>query len=213
MKSLILDALKPNNNTAQIFSNIVNKIPNFSNPSNFVCDCMKEFDSFQMNSQKSEASKKPTHGTYFEYTIGECLIQKGLIPVYYQLTFDNRINVYDWLLYNKTSPVMISCKTRLTTWKQAAWEALELKRIFPNGECYLITNTRESKISKVNEDLKKSTHSIDEVIDSTSDRFDSLLNNLSKNKDEYYEATEKLPIRGRLCKLTKKQSTHSSLKF
>ncbi len=111
MESLLLATLNlsQKNNTAPIFREVVEKIPKFVTPNKFVEECIQRFYERQRIMTKSDTGKKPTHGTFFEYTIGECLIQKNLTPVYYQATLELLpADKFDWILYNKTSPVLIS---------------------------------------------------------------------------------------------------------
>ena len=59
----------------------------------------------------------------------------------------------------KKNNTFISCKTSLRErWKQADWESIKFKEIFPESKCYLITNhykeylTLRNKISKLDID-------------------------------------------------------------
>ena len=59
----------------------------------------------------------------------------------------------DFLLYDEHEPVVFTCKLSLAErWRQAAFEGMFLKNIYPKGRCYLIAG-KEKDVTKRNRDI------------------------------------------------------------
>ena len=204
MQSLVLKALEKSTNsnkTTRVYSDIIQNITVFNKPSTFVSRCMNQFATFPVaNGVEDEGqSIKSIKGKFFEYVIGECFIRKNIKPIYYQANLQYaRINKFDWLLYNRNTPVLISCKTSLgERWIITAWEASEMKRIYPQGQCFLITISDQTE-SK-NKLLSEMPNSIDKIIDARTTNFDDLLVKLSQSKFEIAMKESPISSYSKLC--------------
>ena len=78
-------------------------------------------------------------------------MQQEITSFYYQAKFELMQNVdFDILLYHPQKPVALTMKVSLRErYKQADLESLELKRVFREARCYLITLEEEKKIKSV----------------------------------------------------------------
>ena len=66
--------------------------------------------------------RKTLVGTFFELVIVECLLRKGIAPLYHQVILQHtRLIKFDWLTYYPTTTVLISCKrSARKRWNQTA---------------------------------------------------------------------------------------------
>ena len=85
------------------------------------------------------------NGSMFEMIINTLLIREGIMPFYLQGKVAFVPNVeFDVILYTPKAPVSLSLKTSLRErYKQADLEAIALKYVHRNAECYLLTLSRE----------------------------------------------------------------------
>ena len=142
---------------------------------------------------------RSVHGRVFEYVIGESLAQQGISPLYYQAELHHvSLALFDWFLYHPTHPVSLSCKTKARDrWKQAAYEAMALKRVYPQATNYLITI---EQLSTVDEKKLDSPSTIDHYVLATTPEFDVAMRDIASRS--YCEAEKVSPIvKGRLVTL------------
>ena len=141
--------------------------------------------------EKFSGSDRSVHGRIFEFVIGEILARNGIAPLYYQAQLRHvPLANFDWLLYHPINPVTISCKTKARErWKQAAYEGLALKRVYPQAINYLVTI---EKISKTKDKIKESPQTLDHFVIATDDDFTEVVKSLSRMQFE--EAKPAPPI-------------------
>ena len=85
------------------------------------------------------------NGRIFEFLICEVLLQNGISPIYFQAKFAFIPNIdFDLICYDDKNPVSLSVKTSLRErYKQADLEAMALRQVYRNAECYLLVRTDE----------------------------------------------------------------------
>ena len=134
---------------------------------------------------------RSVHGKIFEFVIGEILARNGIVPLYYQAQLRHvPLANFDWLLYHPISPVTISCKTKARErWKQAAYEGLALKKVYPQAINYLVTI---EEVSKPQDKIKEAPQTLDHFVIATDANFTDAVKELSRMQFE--EAKPALPI-------------------
>ncbi|BBN80506.1 hypothetical protein PA25_04910 [Pseudoalteromonas sp. A25] len=96
-------------------------------------------------------SSNSINGTFFELLFSTVLINKGILPFYYQAKAAFVPNVeYDILINTEeVGPICISLKTTLRErYKQADLEALVLKNVHRRSLAYLVTSDDIKNINK-----------------------------------------------------------------
>ena len=141
-------------------------------------------------------SVESLNGLIFEFFVCEALLQNDISPIYYQASFSLIPNInFDIICYEETAPVSLSVKTSLRErYKQADLEALALRQVYRNSECYLLVRTDEymgvrSKIK--NGDL----FGLSDCLRADSEDFDALINSLKSRSFSLAEPI--VPIQGR----------------
>lgn len=122
------------------------------------------------------------NGTIFENIIILSIAREGIENIYYQtqLTFVPSA-IFDVFLYNETAPIALSIKTTLRErWKQADLEALAIKQVHKNSECYILTpSDKEVKTRRKNDE---SYNGLDGFILTNTNEYDDFLKKLKKQK-------------------------------
>ena len=143
---------------------------------------------------------RSVHGKIFELVIGEVLARNGIAPLYYQAQLRHvPLANFDWLLYHPISPVTISCKTKARErWKQAAYEGLALKKVYPQAINYLVTI---EKISKPEDKIKEAPQTLDHFVIATDANFTDAVKALSLMQFEEAKPTPPI-LRGQIVSKT-----------
>lgn len=188
MKSLIADYLFDNsdkNQSKSIFLSLLDKISctDYSAPHEFVAIVMKQYDI-----DHHGTADRSVHGRVFEFVIGEILAQSGIGPLYYQVELQHiTLAKFDWLLYHPVNIVSISCKTKARDrWKQAAYEGVALKKVYPQATNYLITI---EPLLKSDEKIREAPQALDYIIVATDSKFSDAVSEISKMSFEEAKAT------------------------
>ena len=181
MKSLILQSLESSSKSAEIFQGLLAPLEYAGTPHEFVSSIMNAFYALE------EKHDRGVHGRIFEYAIGESLAQEGILPLYYQAQLRHvPLAIFDWLLYDPKRPIAISCKTKSRDrWKQAAYEAMALKRVYSRSTNYLITIEPLSA-----QDDKEEEGDIDYFLIATEKAFSDEIKKIAKRQ---FEEAEDLP--------------------
>ena len=113
----------------------------YRDPASYVKDCWGRYKQTPEGQQGSNS----LNGSMFEMIINTLLIGEGIMPFYLQGKVAFVPNVeFDVILYTPKAPVSLSLKTSLRErYKQADLEAIALKYVHRNAECYLLTLSRE----------------------------------------------------------------------
>ena len=178
------------NKSARLYCKILDGCSEYTgNPHELVASVMGGFDKAAQGMR--EQSKKRLHGVVFEYVIGEVLLLKGIAPLYYQAMLRHvPMACFDWLLYHPKTPVSISCKTSARErWKQAAYEGMTLKRVYPQAVNYMISIEETSAVEKKKQEAPQT---IDHYIDATEQSFDASISQIGTT--EYSIAESVSPI-------------------
>ena len=142
-------------------------------------------------------SKKAMSGKVFEFLMGEMLMMHGLAPFYAQVTlWKVPMSRMDFLLYDEDEPVVFTCKISLAErWRQAAFEGLFLKNVYPKGKCYVVS-AKKSDVDNRNADIENGEIAgIDQCLMIDSKELTDLLIKLSAKK---FSTAEKIdPIKGK----------------
>lgn len=169
-----------------IFNLLVRQIkPDTLEPHKFVSEMMNLFEKQYPQVDRS------IHGRLFEYVIGESLAQQGIRFLYYQAeVLHIPLATFDWLLYHPVTPVSISCKTKARDrWKQAAYEAMALKRVYTQAENYLVTI---EPLSRTATKKQQAPDIIDEYLIATEPNYSEAISKISQI--EFVEAVSRSPI-------------------
>ena len=140
---------------------------------------------------------KTVSGKIFELLMGEMLIMHNLVPYYVQVSlWKVPMSRIDFLLYDENEPVIFTCKKSLAErWRQAAFEGMFLKNVYPKGKCYLISG-KQADVDKRNEDIDNGEIAgIDRCYMINSAEMRGLLNTLSATK-KFAVAGKINPIKG-----------------
>ena len=89
-------------------------------------DCAHKFiHNVYASYQESYADKPSINGRIFEYLVCETLAYEGIIPFYYQASFERVPNAeLDVVLYHPEKPVVLTMKTSLSErYQQRIWKA------------------------------------------------------------------------------------------
>tara|TARA_Y100001970_G_C14154563_1_gene814753 strand:- start:197 stop:727 length:531 start_codon:yes stop_codon:yes gene_type:complete len=95
------------------------------------------------------------------------------------ISMDEEVKGVDFVkpdFVTKKNHHFVSCKTSLRErWKQADWESIKFKEVYPKSKCFLLTNHYKEYLSLKNKITKLD---IDEVYFSGSDDINLLINQL-----------------------------------
>ena len=179
MQSLIIPCLRKSSNmnqAMQILTDVLAPLSNYNNlPHKFVQELMDGYE------KKAASGKidRSVHGRFFEYAIGEVLAQEKIMPLYYQAQLRHvPLAIFDWLLYDAAHPIVVSCKTKARDrWKQAAYEAMALKRVYTRSTNYLVTIE-----ALPNTDDKKAEADIDHYLIATDKEFSDAIKEIARRK-------------------------------
>lgn len=113
----------------------------YEDPASYVNDCWERYKQTPEGQQGSNS----LNGSIFEMIINTLLIREGIMPFYLQGKVAFVPNVeFDVILYTPKAPISLSLKTSLRErYKQADLEAIALKYVHRNAECYLLTLSSE----------------------------------------------------------------------
>lgn len=193
MHSNIKEILQEKAKSTSIYNNIIEKIE-YKNPFDFIDTA------FFSNYKKNYKSSPSINGRIFELLICETLYQENLLPFYHQATFEKIPNaVFDIVLYNKKSPIVLTVKTSLRErYKQADLEGIALKQVYRKSKVYLITlSDKDSSDTDVKVKIEEgSVTGIDECYLANKEEFECLLKELKK--ETFIRAKEILPIEGKI---------------
>ncbi len=157
------------------------------------CDKPHHFVNEMMDAYYSRkpAPNRAVHGKYFELVIGETLVQQGVQFLYYQaVVLHVPSATFDWFLYHESHPVSISCKTKpRDRWKQAAYEAMALKRVYSQASNYLIMLEKLGKMAEKKRDILQP---IDHFVMATDPEFDDAVHEITQQN--YVKAKKRCPI-------------------
>ena len=97
-------------------------------------------------------------------------------PFYQQAELVNApLAKFDFLLYDKEKPVVLSAKVSLRErWKQAEFEAQQLRRLYHRAGAYLLIASEEH-VSVNKKIVSEGLRGLDECINVFTPRFDELL--------------------------------------
>ncbi len=188
MKSLIVSKLprsKQKGKGVTTYCDILDKITKYSKAHQFVSDMMSAYDNL------SEKPDRSIHGRFFELIIGETLARKGVLYLYYQAEIRQvPLAIFDWFLYHEISPVTVSCKTKSRDrWKQAAYEAMALKRVYSQAVNYLVTI---EKVTDIENKKKLAPQTIDYFVVASNPEYDDALEEITSKV--YCQAVKTSPI-------------------
>ena len=141
-------------------------------------------------------SVESLNGYIFEFLICEALLQNDISPIYYQASFSLIPNInFDVICYEERAPVSLSIKTSLRErYKQADLEAMALRQVYRNSECYLLVRTDE--YIKVRSKIKDGyLFGLNDCLRADSEDFDTLIDSLKSRSFSLAEPV--IPIRGR----------------
>lgn len=146
-------------------------------PHKLVSAVMDEFGN--ATETRGEQSKKNLRGAVFEFVIGEVLLLESVTPIYYQAQLLNvPLACFDWFLYHPKYPVSISCKTSARErWKQAAYEGMALKRVYPQSLNYLVSI---EPVAKIEEKKEEAPQTIDHFVIASDPAFDDAIAEIKK---------------------------------
>lgn len=188
MDSLILPKLPPRKQSgkgASIYRELLNKVTGYSKAHLFVQDMMAAYEGLP------EQPDRVVHGHFFELVIGETLAQQGIACLYHQAEIRHvPLATFDWFLYHKTTPVTVSCKTKARDrWKQAAYEAMALKRVYPQAVNYLVTI---EEVDNIEDKKKLALQTIDHYVIASSPEYDDAIEEIADRV--YCKAVKTSPI-------------------
>ena len=154
------------------------------NPSDFVNEC------YQFYLKKYNTSNN-LNSLVFEQIIINCLLNWDIKIFYTQakLTFIPNI-IYDLVLYNRTTPVILSFKTSLRErWKQADLEGMVFKNVYRKGIVYLINYSKKENLTRNKKNDQN--FAIDQFIYAGGNDFNHLIQKL---KTISFYKCEKIPV-------------------
>ena len=188
MKSLIVSKLprsKQKGKGVKTYCAILNKITEYSKAHQFVSDMMSAYDNLAKRPNRS------VHGRFFELIIGETLARQGISYLYHQAEIRQvPLAIFDWFLYHEISPVTVSCKTKSRDrWKQAAYEAMALKRVYSQAVNYLVTI---EKVTDIENKKKLAPLTIDHFVVASNPEYDDALEDIARKV--YCQAVKTSPI-------------------
>ena len=188
MESLILPKLPQNTQAgkgASVYRKLLEGAAEYSKPHQFVQAMMAAYEGL------SEKPDRSVHGRFFELVIGETLARQGIACLYHQAEIRHvPLAIFDWFLYHDTAPVTVSCKTKARDrWKQAAYEAVALKRVYPQAVNYLVT-IEEVGSTEIKQKLAPQT--IDHYVIASSPEYDDVIDEIASKV--YHKAIPASPI-------------------
>lgn len=181
--------------------------------SDYIKNAFQKYEDYKSTYRATYGKKLQVNGQFFEMVFGCLLIQLDIAPFYSQveLTFIPDIR-HDIVLFEKmpnpnntgflVKPICISLKTSARErYKQADLEAMALKNVHRNAECYLVF-LNEPTYSNINRKIEnKATFGFDKVFNVWNDAtFDNFIINL---KDRNYCNPRKVPLYMSASKITK----------
>lgn len=122
-------------------------------------------------------------GNIFEYILHTLFVREKLLPLYLQATIAFVPNIeYDGLFYCKEiGPISISMKTSLRErYKQADLEAIALKYVHRNANCYLLTLDSNEAAGIKEKKKRGDILGLDDIIIATTDEFDVMIEQIKK---------------------------------
>ena len=188
MKSLIVSKLPLNKQKGKgvtTYRNILDKITKYSKAHRFVSDMMSAYENLP------EKPDRSIHGHFFELVIGETLARKGICYLYYQAEIRQvPLAIFDWFLYHEVSPVTVSCKTKpRDRWKQAAYEAMALKRVYSQAVNYLVSI---EEVRDIENKKKLAPQTLDHYVVASNPEYDDALEEITGKV--YCQAVKTSPI-------------------
>ena len=184
MRSILIPKMFGNqfksNKSACLYCEMLNRCGEYTgNPHELVVSVMGGFE--EATQGRGGQSKKSLRGAVFEYVIGEVLLLEGIAPLYHQAMLRHvPMAHFDWFLYHPNTPVSISCKTSVRErWKQAAYEGMALKRVYPQAVNYMISVEETSAVEKKKQEAPQT---IDHYIVATKQSFDASISQIGAIK-------------------------------
>ena len=174
--------------TSPIYTALINSIE-YKNPHTFIKNTFLKY--------KKECPNNPSvNGRIFELLICHSLNKEGILPFYYQASFERVPNVvFDIVLYNPNSPTVLTIKTSLRErYKQSDLEGVALKQVYRKAKIYLITLSVDEIKSTKRKIKDGSIMGRDDCFLANEKEFDSLLKKLKK--EVFIKAEKVLPIQG-----------------
>ena len=125
--------------------------------------------------------QQSTRGELFELIVAVCLVQRKLLPFYYQAKLALIPETdYDFVLWTDSGPVVLSVKTSLRERiKQAALEAVALKMVHRRARCFVLTLDHAEAANAQRKVATGDLPALSAVIKADSSEFDSLLADLT----------------------------------
>ncbi|MBC6436810.1 MAG: hypothetical protein GDA52_01435 [Rhodobacteraceae bacterium] len=175
--------------SGEIYAELLGGVSDYPEPHQFISDAYSAYES-------SFLSKPSINGRIFEFLICECLAREGVMPFYHQANFERVPNAnFDIVLYHRTKPVALSCKTSLRErYKQADLEGAALKQVYRSAKCYLLTLDHNESRSVQRKIQEGAVAGLDGCIDADTQNFTKLLGELGKNV--FTEGKKILPVTG-----------------
>tara|TARA_B100000427_G_scaffold327412_1_gene338093 strand:- start:98 stop:658 length:561 start_codon:yes stop_codon:yes gene_type:complete len=171
----ISDFISNENSLKKIYYKVLSEeiLNNYTTPSNFLSVCWDRYKKF--NIKRNVNNNEP--GKVFEEIFGILLILEG----YEIFSKDKEIDGVPlvkpdiMLKSNSDQFIFISLKTSLRErWKQADWESIRFKHVYPDTKCYLITlNETEKKSLKKKIDNNLLVGGLDDVFFGLSEELNS----------------------------------------
>ena len=121
-----------------IYAKTIEALPEGLHGSRLVFEGYKTYSD---RNDTSSAGSRGTNGAIFEYLILESLLSAGISPIFHQARIPNVLDtVYDIFLFHSKTPAVISCKTSFRErYKQALYEGVRFKNVYPSGFSVLMT--------------------------------------------------------------------------
>lgn len=154
----------------------------YEKPSSYVNHCWNLYKQSDFGQRHSNS----LNGNMFEVIINSLLIREDILPFYLQAKVAFVPNVeFDNILYTPKAPIALSLKTSLRErYKQADLEAIALKYVHRNAECYLLTLSAE-ECNTVNYKIAHGEAiGLTKAILCTTNDFDDFIKELKNNKFE-----------------------------
>ena len=123
-------------------------------------------------------SNNSLNGTVFENFVILALAREGIDNIYHQteLTYVPSA-IFDVFLYNPEKPIALSIKTSLRErWKQADLEALAIKQVHKDADCFVLTLSDSEVLTRRNRSTNYA--SLDGFILANTNEFDDFVNYL-----------------------------------
>ena len=188
-----ITGLDTQSKSGKIYCNLIQDVT-FTKPSEFIQQVFVEAYPRQYPNNPS------LNGRIFEFCVMECLIEKGIVPFYYQVSLEFIPNIdYDIVCFHSTAPVVLSCKTSLRErWKQADLEGMAIRNVYKRASTQLITVSIKERDNLQKKIDSGKVNGLDGCVLAQRPEFDNLLDTLSER--EFMVAEDIKPIqRGVVC--------------